>query len=228
MPMPTIIYCGNTTGFSEIALEYGFEIGFQLPGVVRHTPFYFADQNWKKPNRESYIAAIKKYKPQLATVIDWERSDQFDDVVGWAEEIAPHVESIIIIPKVHGGIDRIPDFISGKPIRLGYSVPTAYGGTELPIWEFSRRPVHLLGGNPGSQMRLSHYMNVVSVDGNMHQKMANQKCAFWRKGMSPFSNDWLSLLEVDKERFKDHGPSEAFRRSCESIMTAWKNMYKFR
>jgi hypothetical protein len=52
-----------------------------------------------------------------------------------------------------------PDFL------LGFSVPTKYGGTAIPMTAF-RRPVHLLGGRPDVQRRLGSVLPVVSLDCN--------------------------------------------------------------
>lgn len=52
-----------------------------------------------------------------------------------------------MIPKVFG-IRRLlaPDWWRGW--RPAISVPTAYGGTELPLWEFAALAGHLLGAVP--------------------------------------------------------------------------------
>ena len=55
-------------------------------------------------------------------------------------------------PYAFGGIARVPEQIGGKAVRLGYSVPTKFGGTEVPLWEFGQRPVHLLGGGCVSEI----------------------------------------------------------------------------
>lgn len=49
--------------------------------------------------------------------------------------------------------------------RLGYSVPTRYGGTPISPEHFIG-DVHLLGGRPDVQRRLADVMDVQSLDGN--------------------------------------------------------------
>jgi hypothetical protein len=216
---PTLIFCaaGNRR-YSEIAQAAGFEMGARLPGTVYITPLYFADQNWKNPVRNQYMDALRIYRPFMASVIDWERDEQLGEVLAWAEDAAAFCETVMIIPKV-AGVSRLPRFVNGKSIRLGYSVPTAHGGTDLHVAEFMGWPVHLLGGSPAAQMRLTAYLNTVSADGNMAMKMANRGL-FWQPGPRT-TNRWVSLKEADGVRFAGDGNYEAFARSCKNIVTAW-------
>lgn len=213
---PDLIYCADgNKRFAEIAINSGFLYGARLP--PRGLPFepYFADQDWKQPNRERYMVELAKYKPAIATVLDWERYEQLETVLEWAEEATQYVtEAVLIIPKVIGGVSMIPEAIDGKPVRLAYSVPTRYGGTSVPVWEFGRRPVHLLGGSPKRQWELSHYLNVVSMDGNYSQMMATRFNEFWD------GSGWCELADYGGHVSQD-APYEAFKRSCHSIMAMW-------
>jgi hypothetical protein len=218
MEAPTLIYCaGKNRRFDEIALGAGYKLGAQLPTTVYY-PIYFADQDWKKPNRARYIAALAEHRPFMASVLDWEREEQLPEVLAWAEDAAPYVETVMIIPKVQGGVNRLPRIIGGKPVRLGYSVPTKYGGTQLHVAEFAGWPVHLLGGSPQAQMNLLHYLGVSSADGNMSNRMATTRCQYWVNGNAAGGHDryWPQLSGWGKD-----APYEAFRRSCENIKAAW-------
>lgn len=219
---PELIYCANgNRRYAEIAINAGFTYGAQLPGTVYFSP-QFVDQDWKRPNREKYMAALAEYRPRMASVLDWERDEQLPEVLGWAEDAAQYVETVIIIPKVHKGIARLPQRIAGAGVRLGYSVPTTHGGTEVMAFEFLGWPIHLLGGSPGAQMRIAASgLDVRSVDGNMMQKLASARCLFWQKGKRPYANGWLSILQADGERWDEDANYEAFRRSCENITRAW-------
>jgi len=201
-----------------IAAKHGLLYGKHLPGkLYDDLPLYFADQDWKKPNREKYMLALKKHKPIQATVLDLESEDQFDTVMSWAEEAAQYVkERFIIIPKVFGIIDRIPEKIGGKDVLLGYSVPTKYAGTELPVWEFKNRPVHLLGGSPQKQINMLRYLNVFSADGNYIQMMANKFCAVWTETGS------IQLQEMGMGKIEKDAPYFAFDYSCQNWMAAWE------
>ena len=184
--------------------------GAQLPGTVYFPP-EFVDQDWKRPDRAAYVAAVAQHRPRIATVLDWERDEQLPEVLGWAEDVAPFVERVIIIPKVIGGVPRLPRRIGGREVVLGYSVPTRYGGTELPLWEFAGWPVHLLGGSPHRQLHVAHYLEIISADGNYINRKATQFCEWWN------GRRWEPLRPK-----QDDAPYEAFRRSCVNVLAAWR------
>lgn len=224
--MPELIYCaGKNKAFSDVALAAGFKLGAQLPCATYHD-LYFADQDWKRPNRSAYMAALATHRPHMATVLDWESDEQLPEVLSWAEEAAQHCERVLIIPKVIGGIDRLPRRIGGRDVVLAFSVPTRFGGTQLPLWEFAGWPVHLLGGSPHAQMRyaahLSCISDVVSCDGNMANKLATTRCQYWVNGTAKGHKDryWPAL----EGGYEGTAPLEAFRRSCENIASAWRGL----
>lgn len=220
-----IIYCANgNRRFAEIALAHGFLYGAQMPGTVYFPPF-FCDQDWKRPDRQRYMTSLAEHKPHIASVLDLERHEQLDEVLIWAEEAAQWAEVVMIIPKFFGAIDLLPRSVGGKPIRLGYSVPTRFGGTEVPVWEFAGWPVHLLGGSPQAQMQMCNYLNVVSADGNYAKKLAIQYGQFWTHGNARYAANryWPKLSEAGNS-VADDMPYVAFERSCQNIMTAWRKL----
>lgn len=221
-----IVYSsGGNARFAEIAMDAGMHLGSQIPEHIYYKP-YFVDQNWKAPNLPKYASEVERLQPYLATVLDWTHDVEFDEVMHWCEVIAPHVKELIVIPKVPGTVKRIPTEMCGKPIRLGYSVPTRFAGTIVSLGEFGDRPVHLLGGSPEKQMELTQSLNVVSVDINYTQKLASQQCAFWTP-QSPYkskANYFVTLIESDGGYMEDGAPYEAFRRSCHNVMQAWRNL----
>lgn len=139
-----IIFCaGSAKLFSDIALDEGFLLGCRSTEKVTHAP-YFADQNYKKPDFDAYERFLSLYKPHLATVLDWEVREQLPEVLRWAEMASQYAQVVIIIPKVTRGIKDLPKEVNGKPVRLGYSVPTRYGGAVdketgqlVPLEEFA-------------------------------------------------------------------------------------------
>jgi hypothetical protein len=190
---------GKNRRFAESAIRNGWLYGSQLPATV-YAPIVFADQDYKKPRRAQYMAALAQHRPETATVLDLEHEHQLETVLSWAEEAAQWARRVVIIPKASGIIARLPRCIGGADVVLGYSVPTRYGGTTVPIWEFAGWPLHLLGGSPHAQMaywcilhntpapawfspRLQRFVQrwrmfggqaeVVSADGNMASTMAN-------------------------------------------------------
>ena len=220
MAVPTLIYCSKgDIQFAEIAIKHGWLYGAQQPGTIYFKP-YFVDNNFKKPNRKRYMQALAEHRPYMASVVDWMDGHDWDEVLSWGEEAAQYVEVVMIIPKMQHTVHLVPDMIGGKPVRVGYSVATEYGGTELMLSEFIGRPVHLLGGNPGLQMKLTHYLDVVSADGNMARKMAVKDGLWWLPGKRPFANRWVSFREMG-EVVEDDIPRKAFERSCINMMAAW-------
>lgn len=217
-----LIYCANGNArYAEIAITAGFTYGAQLPGTVYFRP-EFVDQDWRNPDFDIYMSQLKKYKPRMATVIDWEHEVQLPDVLVWAESAAVFVDHVLIIPKVPGRVHLLPKIIGGKPVRLGFSVPTKHGGTSCWPSEFLGWPVHLLGGSPHAQKNYAQYMNVVSVDGNMHNKMANQFCAFYDPAKTTRCGYWPKIQDYDGRKWPGDGANyEAFRRSCENIKKFW-------
>lgn len=229
---PTLIFCSaNNKRFVEIAVRHGYRYGAQLPGRVypEIAPIYFADQDWRKPDRDAYISAVAEHRPVMATVLDWEREEQFAEVLEWAEAVAPHVELVQIIPKVIGGTDRLPRRIGGRPVVLGYSAASSYGGTPVPIWEFAGWPVHILGGMPQRQIRVWRYLKtvaeVVSIDGNVVRKMA-KRCLFWVPGTAAASKNrfFPSLGDVGLGGIGRDAIYEAFERSCVNVTREWRRI----
>ena len=219
-----LIFCGgNNQRLGSIAIREGFKYGCRLPNDKPFFPVYFADQNWKQPNKKEYMAALAKHRPSIATVLDWETLSQLDEVMSWAEEMAGYVDRVIVIPKVVNETHRIPLTIGGKSIVLGYSVPTRHGATPVPFWEFEGRDVHLLGGSPQRQMSETDYLaciaNVVSVDGNMMLKMATSKCLHWTRDKSAFGH-WQPAQRGE------NGVEEAFALSCRNISSAWDEYWR--
>lgn len=246
---PTLIYCcGKNRAFPPIAAAAGFRLGAQVP-CTTYNDLYFADQDFKRPDRAGYMAALEKHRPHMATVLDWERPEQLAEVLEWAEDAAAYVEQVLIVPKVVGLLEKLPHIIGGKRVVLAYSIPTRYGGTPVPLWEFAGRPLHLLGGSPQTQIAYycmithtsppawlggrakrwleRHWMfgghaKVYSVDGNMHQQQAHA-CRFWTTERRR-KGHWVQLQDVGDGDWSRDANSEAFRRSCQNIKDAWHEL----
>lgn len=222
---PELIYCaGGNRQFAEIAIAAGFRYGSRAPGYTVYAPPYFLDQDWKQPDRGAYMAALAQHRPHMATVLDLEQPEQLTDVLVWSEEAAQYVERVLIIPKYSGAIDTLPRRVGGADVVLAFSVPTRYGGTPVPIWEFAGWPIHLLGGSPQSQMRYTAHLNaiadVVSADGNMANLQAH-RCRFW-SALKGTHGHWIQLSEAGDTDRGEGANTRAFRRSCQNIIAAWQ------
>jgi hypothetical protein len=218
MAPPQLIYCADRNRtFARAAVEAGWLYGARLPAPV-YERVDFADQDWKDPDLARYLAAIRRHRPATATVLDWERDEQWPDVLAWAEAVAPFVGRIVVIPKVSGRVREVPEAIGGRPVVLGFSVPTSYGGTPCGVWEFGDRPVHLLGGSPHRQRELARYLNVVSADGNMIAQQA-RKGRFWSRTRN-HKGHWWQLRDAGDHR-AEGVPLACFRRSLAIVKDYW-------
>lgn len=223
-PVPRLIFCADgNTRHAQIAHASGWLYGARLPPRgIADLPLAFADQDWRKPNRERYMAELAKRRPGLATVLDLEREEQLSEVLSWAEEAAQHIsEAVLLIPKVSGIIPLLPRRIGGKDVWLAYSVPTKYGGSPIPLWEFAGWPIHLLGGSPQAQRDVWRYLrgiaDVRSLDGNMAKKHGVGRCLYWTQQTTAHGH-WQPInhaVETD-------APDECLRRSLANIRDAWE------
>lgn len=219
---PELIFCadGNPRA-AMLAMAAGYRYGARLPSTV-YAPPYFADQDWRSPDRAAYMAALAIHRPAMATVLDWEREEQWPEVLSWAEEAAGHVGAVVVIPKIPGTIPDVPVEVGGKPVVIGYSVPSRYGATSVPLWELRGRRLHLLGGSPQAQMRLWDYLGgvaeVVSADGNMLLKMANTRCCYWTRETTEHGH-WQPIRRAVEE----DATFACIGRSLANIAEAWRS-----
>ena len=219
---PVLIYCASGNApFAQAAVDAGWKYGAKLPFTV-YQAVYFADQDWRSPDRTAYMRALREHRPHMATVLDWEHPEQLAEVLDWAQEAAQWVRQVVVIPKVSGQMYLIPERVGGAEVLLAYSVPTKYGGSPVCLWEFGRRPVHLLGGSPQRQMELATYLNVVSADGNMAHQQAH-RCRFWSREKGSHGH-WVQLSEVG-DHTKEGANLAAFKRSLRNIQEAWLAQY---
>jgi len=147
----------------------------------------FVDNEFKAYDHNHHLSIVRSLKPRYATVRDVMTEQQCQEagieyfglaqILDWAEELSQHADNVIVIPK-YDCLDQIPD-----KFMLGYSVPTSYGGTPLPVAAFKGRRVHLLGGSWKAQ--LAHMAelgdDVVSMDNNHVERVAS----IWGKYCDP-------------------------------------------
>lgn len=213
---PDLIYTsGDNARLASITLASGWLVGMRSDKSAT-VPIRFIDIDYRKPDFKHHLAMCKEHRPKIAIVPDLSEMivDQQDiaRALHQAEQLTPYCDHVMIVPKLSGQIAHIPhDFL------IGYSVPTTNGGAKYGVWKLSGRRVHLLGGNPHVQMRLYRemrsYCDVISVDGNMAQKMAFQFSKYWCAG-----------------QWKDHPlkhtgypdlPYECIQMSLRNIRDAW-------
>ena len=209
--MVALIFCaGGNPRFAAIALRHGFLYGV-CSGATAYHPPAFLDLDHRQPRFERHLEWTARHRPRFAVAGDVETPAQFDGVLRQAEALRSHAGDVIVVPKATGLVERVPDWC-----MVGLSVPTTFGGTQAPFWEYLGRRVHLLGGSPQAQLRLYAYLgpSVVSVDGNSHMKAATRYGDWWERGR------WAGPGRRRELRGWDV-PYRAFERSCANIAAAW-------
>lgn len=180
LPVDAIITIPPTDPLAFMAAKMGFKVGtnssqrktWQHPENWNWAfPLTFLDCEFKKYNHELHLEACKILQPKYAVVRDIMTPEQceemgieyfnFDTIMRFAQEIEPHTGNVILVPKY--------DCLSDIPQKyiLGYSIPTKYAGTPLPVEMFRHRPVHLLGGSwKRIRALLEVHSNIISFDCN--------------------------------------------------------------
>lgn len=188
MPLDLIFTGAPSDVLGLLAFRLGWEpgcISTSLSSVKRyleHTPnpkrMAFIDNEWHGYDHKVHLEAVEYAKPKYATIRDVLTKQQaadagvtfytLDQTVRMGEDVAEFADHVIVIPKFDCLAD-LPREINGKPVVLGYSVRSSYGGTELPPSAFAGWPVHLLGGSWKDQRAILNILgdDVVSMDNNM-------------------------------------------------------------
>ena len=145
-------------------------------GLDKH--IVFIDNEFKGYDHSAHVAAVKLLQPKYATTRDVMNRGQCDAagidfypleaILDMAAEVEQYAQRVVLIPK-YDCVDDIPE-----RFMLGYSVPSSYGGTPLPLEAFQGRDTHLLGGSWKLQRKALSVLgkSVVSLDNNMVMKVA--------------------------------------------------------
>ena len=193
----------------ELASERGWRPGARYTNLrdVRSVKFQnvgFLDIHWKKYSFDRHLEAAMLSKPFITVARDVECISQLEGILEEARQLSTFCQHVIVVPKDIRLTDKLDSQIP-QSFVLGYSVPTRYGGTEIPPQAFSR-PVHLLGGRPDVQRSLADKMPVASLDCNR------------------FTYDAKFGDYFDGERFRPHprgGYEVCLKASLESIDRLW-------
>jgi len=222
--MIDLIYCaGGNPRLSQIADEEGWLIGFRSDYVAPTHPICFIDIDYKHPDFMAHLRTVTKHKPKYAIVPDLSDKmiDQqdIDRAIKQAELLTGYCEIPLIVPKLSGQLDLIPERFA-----IGYSVPSRYGGADYLLWELAGRRIHLLGGSPKKQfqayLHLSAIAEVISADGNYAQRQATKFAEYWT------GKKWVEHPDYQAEeaaRRKDLY-FECWRWSCQNIMKGWRKL----
>lgn len=131
--------------------------GFDQIGLI--------DIDWKAYSFDAHLRAVKAVRPLMTVARDL---ISVRDVNRLLEEVAvlrQYARYVIVVPKTRS-FKTVQRLLNGRSNILGYSVPTGYGATHVPMSQFGSWKVHLLGGRPTMQFNLARQLNVVSLDCN--------------------------------------------------------------
>lgn len=140
----------------------------------------FLDMDWNNPDPEGLLAAAKSHRPRYVVAGDYLREeDNTERVNDRARRLREYADNVIVVPKSPGDFAHVPEWCV-----VGYSVPTEYGGTDIPLREYLSLPnqIHVLGGTPHRQFDVVSQLwldNVCSIDGNSIHKAATIGAKAW-------------------------------------------------
>jgi len=221
-----LIWCqGGNKRSAGLAVAAGWGYGFRSDDkhfADELGPVALLDCHWEQPDWQRHLDVAATVKPMLATVPDVLSLDQLPDTLRQAKLLAPLCSALLIVPKCADLIPLLPREIDGKLVVLGYSIPTGYGGTPLPLWEFKGWPTHLLGGSARDQLDLCGYLNVISCDGNVAWRLARRGIIVTEHGIGG-----PSILEADGQRWPaEDAHLECLRRSLVNLKKFWNRHRK--
>jgi GNAT superfamily N-acetyltransferase len=175
---PTLITTGRRD-LTKIAGRYGFLRGARLDHLghyeANNVPVDFIDLHWEEPDVEGLMKAAERHRPQYIIAGDYD-GDNIEEINERGDYLREYAENVIIVPHEPGEVEKVPEWAI-----VGYSTPTKYAGTDAPIWEYTGRDVHILGGKIGQIQEIyAHLANsVVSIDSNS-----------WHRGATSFAKWW--------------------------------------
>lgn len=214
---PDLIYTsGDNALLAKITLEAGWLVGMRSDKSAC-VPISFMDIDYRLPDFDRHLSMVKEHRPKIAVVPDL--SDTYvcpDDIrraLHQTERLTPYCETVLIIPKLSKQIDLIP-----ASFRIGYSLPSSNGGAKYGVWKLEGRNIHLLGGSPQLQRKLYQHCAVLSVDGNMSQKMAFRFSKYW-VNRTPY---WVD--HPLKHFGEANLPYKCIQLSLKNIKDAWLNV----
>lgn len=225
--LPFLFYCGSGGNqYDKIAQSLGWTLGInsKIQNKNNCLSISFVDNDWKNYDHKKHLKAVKKHKPLLATVKDFESINESQLIIKWAKELAEYCGRVLIIPKlpkshIYTYLWQKKQGLWNFPHWSAYSIPTNYGGVEYDKRFFDNQFIHLLGGSPTQQSRFydlfDNHTNckVVSLDGNYSMKIAKFGKSVWQ------GND--SGEKVVK------GCYESFKESLTRQYKYWRKTWEF-
>lgn len=175
---------GNNRKFPALCAAAGVAYGSRHDDQIRGYPVMI-DINWRSYRWRDYLRIVRRERPIMAMVPDYESSSQREHMLMMIRQLrAAGVLRVMVCPKFDGAIADIP-----RDCIVAVSVPTGYAGYLPPPRDLTGRNLHLLGGSPVKQRPLIlQYAgigaHVTSADGNSHTASYGQ---VWIDGRWQFS-----------------------------------------
>src|SRR5262249_23956386 len=133
----------------SIAMQHGWKSGARYTNLrdIRHLAgLGFLDIEWKNYSFDRHLEAARNFRPMMTVARDILDIRELDVIMHEASLLARYSGNVAVVPKDPRLKNRLEKLIPPEFV-LGYSVPTRYGGTQIPTRAFKGR-VHLLGGRP--------------------------------------------------------------------------------
>ncbi len=216
-----LIYCaGANRHLMQAALEAGWLLGVRSDRSSYGFTISFVDNEYRAPDWKLHLRRVIKEQPKYATVPDLSEEicslADIERAIKQADELSNYCQIPLIVPKLRAQLAHIPNHYA-----IAYSIPSSYGGATFGPWLLEGRRVHLLGGSPGTQRTLyraiREYVEVISADGNMAQKVGLSYADYWN-GLA-----WEKLPTHVFQHDKRERGKEAVRRSFITIPAMWRN-----
>lgn len=180
--MPELVFC-HRAEFCRVADQLGFRLGTRADQFDTNRTqellddgfsIDFVDNDFEEPSYERLRDIVDRTDPEYVVLPDVYDTDDVVDVVSFGEEmVAEYGVTPVVVPKIEFDYTTIPD-----DWIVGFSVPSGYGETEIPITAFTNHQVHLLGGSHTNQIEYANRavendVEIFSVDGNAFAKGAS-------------------------------------------------------
>jgi len=163
------------------AAQHGWLTGCRLDAIQNYERANrvpeFIDVHWEDPDRQQLLTKAMQHNPKYVVAGDYDGSN-YDVINDFASQLRQYADHVIIVPHEPGEIAEVPEWAI-----VGYSTPTAYEGTDAPVWEYTGRDVHVLGGTMAQIETVVKHLkdSIVSLDTNTHHRDATQFGEYWSK-----------------------------------------------
>lgn len=180
-----ILHAGGAKRYPEYAGLLRVAYGARSDSTAYVQPL-MVDINWRKPDWTRHMDYVRKYKPVMAMVVDYERPSQRREMYRQIRDLRDvGVLRVMVCPKFVGAVAHIPSWCV-----IAISVPTGHAGFLPDASELVGRKLHLLGGHPDQHNYLIHQRytqsTVISID-------SSQACTKALRGQHWHGRNWLTV-----------------------------------